>query len=242
MTASETEMSTNDQVVCMEIGETSSAVFQYVGDNIDLNIVCVHGNTPFHWVVWTKFTALRYHCQIHRQQLLSVPRVKLKVLDKAKILRGPEVKNLPFTKANRQEYTLSCFCQLLSSPPIWLMTSHSSLRVTHSWQRGGWSKPRIVSSHTLAGMAGWRESMQMIQSRAHRSTSSQSLKVTLMTSTLSLPLTFKEWIRPSADSHYSDLWSSDMAEGCGCYKTDKSTHHCKAGWISHAEVLSLING
>jgi len=42
MTASESEMSSNDQVVSIEVGETNNAVTQFVeflGDNVDLNIV-----------------------------------------------------------------------------------------------------------------------------------------------------------------------------------------------------------
>ena len=46
--ASESELSSNDQVVSMEPGETNNVVIQFVGDNIDLNIVSIHGNTPFH--------------------------------------------------------------------------------------------------------------------------------------------------------------------------------------------------
>ena len=47
MTASESDMSSNDQVVSMEVGETNNAVSQFIGDNLDLNIVSIHGNTPF---------------------------------------------------------------------------------------------------------------------------------------------------------------------------------------------------
>ena len=36
MTASESEMSSNDQVVSIEVGETNNAVTQFVGHNIDL--------------------------------------------------------------------------------------------------------------------------------------------------------------------------------------------------------------
>jgi len=32
-------MSTNDQVVCIEVGEAKNAVIKFVGDNIDLNVV-----------------------------------------------------------------------------------------------------------------------------------------------------------------------------------------------------------
>ena len=48
-TASESEIQ-SDQVVSMEVGDTSSicAVTQFVGHNIDLNIVSIYGNTHFH--------------------------------------------------------------------------------------------------------------------------------------------------------------------------------------------------
>ena len=32
----------------MEAGGTNNAVTQFVGDNIDLNIVSIHGNPPCH--------------------------------------------------------------------------------------------------------------------------------------------------------------------------------------------------
>ena len=55
--ASESELSNNDQVVSMEAGETNNAVTQFVGDNINLNIVSIHGNTPFHLMGWIKVTS-----------------------------------------------------------------------------------------------------------------------------------------------------------------------------------------
>ena len=55
--ASESKLSSNDQVVSMEAGETNNAVTQFVGDNIDLNIVSIHGNTPFHSNGWIKVTS-----------------------------------------------------------------------------------------------------------------------------------------------------------------------------------------
>ena len=50
--ASKSELSSNDQVVSMEAGETNNAVTQFVGDNIDLNIVSIHGNTLYHSMGW----------------------------------------------------------------------------------------------------------------------------------------------------------------------------------------------
>ena len=54
---SESELSSNDQVVSMDDGETNNAVTQFVGDNIDLNIVSIHSNTPFHSMGWIKVTS-----------------------------------------------------------------------------------------------------------------------------------------------------------------------------------------
>ena len=45
-TASESEMSSTDQVVSIEVGETNNAVTQFVGDNIDLNMSLFMGTLP----------------------------------------------------------------------------------------------------------------------------------------------------------------------------------------------------
>ncbi len=97
-TASESEIQ-SDQVVSMEVGDTSSicAVTQFVGDNIDLNIVSIYGNTPFHSMGLIKVTSPAPPSADDQ----SVNRVKLKSLDKAKILKAAEVKILPFTVRNQ---------------------------------------------------------------------------------------------------------------------------------------------
>ncbi|CAJ1066509.1 hypothetical protein F7725_020419 [Xyrichtys novacula] len=41
----------------MGVGEASNAFTQFVGDTIDLNIVSIHGNTPFHSMGWIKVTS-----------------------------------------------------------------------------------------------------------------------------------------------------------------------------------------
>ncbi len=46
-TADENEERSDDQVVSMEIGDANS-VTQFVGDNMDLNLVSIYGNSPFH--------------------------------------------------------------------------------------------------------------------------------------------------------------------------------------------------
>lgn len=100
MTASESELSSNNQVVSMEVGGTNNAVTQFVGDNIDLNIVSILGNTPFHSMGLIKVTSPAPPLT-NAQTTAAVPRVKMKALDKVKILRGAEVKILPFTN-NKQ--------------------------------------------------------------------------------------------------------------------------------------------
>ena len=96
-TASESEIRCEDQVVSMDTGDTSSisAVTQFVGDDIDLNIVSIYGNTPFHSMGLIKVTSPESHLADDWRSAL-VNRVKLKALDKAKILKASEVKILPF--------------------------------------------------------------------------------------------------------------------------------------------------
>ena len=94
--ASESELSSNDQVVSMENGEINNAVTQFVGDNIHLNIVSIHDKPPFHSLGWIKVTSPASSLP-DPQTTAAVPRLKLKSFDKGKILRGGEVKIIPFT-------------------------------------------------------------------------------------------------------------------------------------------------
>ena len=133
-TASESEIQ-SDQVVSMEVGDTSSicAVTQFVGDNIDLNIVSIYGNTPFHSMGLIKVTSPALPSADDQ----SVNRVKLKALDKAKILKAAEVKILPYTVRNHtgiNTITSLPIAQLSSSSH---RTSHYSLQETCSGQQGG---------------------------------------------------------------------------------------------------------
>lgn len=102
VTAGESEIQSDDQVVSMEVADTSSigAVTQFVGDNIDLNIVSIYGNTPFHSMGLIKVITPAPPLADDKMTA-SVNRVKLKALDKAKILKAAEVKILPFT--NRKQ-------------------------------------------------------------------------------------------------------------------------------------------
>ena len=102
VTADECGIQSDDLVVSMGAEETSSvgAVTQFVGDNIDLNIVSIYGNTPFHSMGLIKVTSPAPHSGDDRTKT-AINRVKLKTLDKAKILKVAEVKILPFT--NRKQ-------------------------------------------------------------------------------------------------------------------------------------------
>ena len=46
-TADENEERSDDQVVSMKIGD-ANLITQFVGDNMDLNLVSIYGNSPFH--------------------------------------------------------------------------------------------------------------------------------------------------------------------------------------------------
>ncbi|CAB4039508.1 Hypothetical predicted protein [Paramuricea clavata] len=98
VTADECGIQSDDLGVSMEAEETSSvgAVTQFVGDNVDLNIVSIYGNTPFHSMSLIKVTSPAPHSGDDRTKT-AINRVKLKTLDKAKILKAAEVKILPFT-------------------------------------------------------------------------------------------------------------------------------------------------
>ena len=84
MTASESEMSSDDQVVSTEVLEANNAMTMshFVGDNIDLNIVSIHGNTPFHSAGWIRVTSPASPFS-DQQITAAVPGVKFKAFDKA---------------------------------------------------------------------------------------------------------------------------------------------------------------
>ena len=117
------------------------------------------------------------------------------------------------------------FLPIAELPSSWLMTSHSSLWETHFGQHGGWSKPLILSSSTPTGMAEWREYMYMMQNRAHRLTSSQSLKVTLVPPPGVMPSTpetqAQKWqcLRRGLKKPSSDLQKEEEHLHSGCRTT-----------------------
>ncbi len=90
-TADENEEWSDDQVVSMEIADANS-VTQFVGDNMNLNLVSIYGNSPFHTMGLIRVISLAPPSADDR----AIIRVKLKVLDKTKILKATEVQILPF--------------------------------------------------------------------------------------------------------------------------------------------------
>jgi len=82
-----------------------------------------------------------------------VNRMKLKALDKAKILKAAEVKIIPFTNRKQTGITNIKFlliAELVSSAVI----QDSSLREIRYGQPGGLSKLNLTSSNTQTGMVG----------------------------------------------------------------------------------------
>ncbi len=80
-TADENEEWSDDQMVSMEIGDANS-VTQFVEDNMDLNLVSIYGNSPFHTMGLIRVISPTPPSVDDR----AIIRVKLKALDKAKIL------------------------------------------------------------------------------------------------------------------------------------------------------------
>ena len=56
MTTSESEMSNNDQVVCLEVLETNNSV-----SHINLNLVSINGYISFHSIGWINVTLSHSH-------------------------------------------------------------------------------------------------------------------------------------------------------------------------------------
>ena len=61
---------------------------QFIGDNIDLNIVSINGNTPFHAMGWIKVGTRKLN---NETLSLKVPRCRLKPTEKARILKAGDI-------------------------------------------------------------------------------------------------------------------------------------------------------
>ena len=90
------EISNKDYVVSREESKSSRTVTQFIGDNIDINITSIHGNTPFHSMGLIKVTSPTLTLSDPRGTEV-VHRLQMKAHDKFKILKKAEVKILPFS-------------------------------------------------------------------------------------------------------------------------------------------------
>ena len=79
------------------MASSNCAVAEFVGDNIDLNVVSIYGNNSFHSIGLIKVTSSAPPSADDER----INRVKLKSIDKAKILKASEVKILSFTVRNQ---------------------------------------------------------------------------------------------------------------------------------------------
>ncbi|KAI4802446.1 hypothetical protein KUCAC02_020282 [Chaenocephalus aceratus] len=157
MTASGSETSHDNRVVmeAMEVGETTNVFTQFVGDNIDLNIFSIQGNTPFHSMGWIKVTSPAPSLP-DPQTAAAVHRVKLKALNKAKILRGAEVKILPFTNRTRTGINTITFLpitELASS------VTQDQLLLTPGDTAAGWVIKAQDPEFSHSNWNGWMKSI-----------------------------------------------------------------------------------
>jgi len=174
------------------------------------------------------------------QTTAAVPRVKLKALDKAKILRGAEVKIFPFT--NRKQTGINTF-MLLPIAELSSSLAHDQplLTLGDTLWAAGW----VIKAHDPefphSKWNGWMK-------RVHACDAKQNTQIDFLPVIEGDPndlntifTTLKECIRLSADrvaivTFDFPIWLKAV------YKAGKYSRHCKVGWISLAEVLSWISG
>lgn len=96
----------------MEVMDKSSIcrVTQFVGDNIDLNIVSIYGTTPFHSMGLIEVISPAPP-SAQDPATASFSKMKMQATDKARILKAADVKILPFT--NRKQTGINSITFLL---------------------------------------------------------------------------------------------------------------------------------
>ncbi len=185
-TADENEERSDDQVVSMEIGDVNS-VTQFVGDNMDLNLVSIYGNSPFHTMGLIRVISPAPPSVDDR----AIIRVKLKALDKAKILKATEVQILPFI--NRKQIGINAITFL----PIAELSS-SVMQVQPLLSPGDtlWTAEWVIkaqdSEFQHSNWNGWMKKIHADDAKQRTQVDFlpviQSSKVTVMTTGLSLLL------------------------------------------------------
>ena len=102
------------QLTITEVEETNDAVTQFVGDNIDLNIVSIHQNTPFYSMGWIQVTSAAPSLQ-DPPITVAVCESKLKATEKVKILKETEVNILSRKQMEITSLTFLPMAELFSS-------------------------------------------------------------------------------------------------------------------------------
>ena len=151
------EISNKDYVVSREESKSSRTVTQFIGDNIDINITSIHGNTPFHSMGLIKVTSPTLTLS-DPQGTEVVHRLQMKAHDKFKILKKAEVKILPFSNRKNSGLNTITFVpidelstSMMQDKP--LLTSGDTL-----WA-AGWLIKAQDSQFTHANWNGWMKSI-----------------------------------------------------------------------------------
>lgn len=142
--------------------DETSGVIQFVGDNIDLNMVSIYGNTPFHSMGLIKISnaALRGN-GVKEEQIL---RMKFNALDKAKILKTAEVPIEPFTNRKQigiNNMTFVPFADLASS----LTQDQSQLSPGDTLWAAGWLIKALNCEFQHSNYNGWMKKIHANESK-----------------------------------------------------------------------------
>ena len=143
-TASESD----DQLVSMEFGEASNAVTHFVGDNIDLTIVY----SRKHRLSFNRLKVTSPAPTPDPQTTAAVHRVKLKELDKVKILKWSEDSSIhqQETDRNKLHHVSSHRWALLlcDTQPV-LPDPHDSFQPKGSWKPAQFDKNQPNSAKPM---------------------------------------------------------------------------------------------
>ena len=208
----------------VDITSSISAVTQFIRDSINLHIVSIYWNAPLHLMGLIKVTS-REPPSADDWRSAAGSRVKLKALDKAKILNATEINILLLKKGKtqvRHHYVSSHFW----TPPWCHKISHSSLLETYSRQQDSWSSLISWLPALQLEWLDWKTSCRRCQAEHTNQ---------LLTGHWRWPLWLQYYLHNSegvqvalwGKSHHLDLWSPHLAQGCGYYKASKSNHYSK---------------
>ena len=234
-------MQSDDHVISKYDEDTSSicAVTQFVGDNIDLNIVSIHGNTPFHSMGLIKVT--NPAPPAHEHTTAAVNRVKMKALVKAKILKAAEVQILPSTNRKQTEIDTITFLPLVELS-LSVTQEQPLLSPGDTLWAAGWVIKGQNKEFQHSNWSGWMKTIHLDE--AKQSTPVDFLPVIEVDPNdhRTIFITLKSASGLRTKSHHSELRYPHLAQGCGHHKTGQFTHYSKFGWVSPTGVLPRIHG